>query len=118
MYLISDTLLLADVLENFRKMYLETHQLDPAKFLSAARLVWQIALKKTKVKLELLTDIERLLMVEKRRICHSSNRYASANIKYMKGYHKNEESFYLNYWDVYNLYDWKMSQKLPVNGFE
>ena len=65
MYLISDTLRLADVFENFRKMYLETHQLDPAKFLSAARLVWQIALKKTKVKLELLTDIERLLMVEK-----------------------------------------------------
>ena len=40
LYLKSDTLLLADVFENFRKMYLEIYHLDPAKFLSAPELTW------------------------------------------------------------------------------
>ena len=63
MYLKSDTQLLGDAFENYRKMCLKTHQLDPAKFLSAPGLAWQAALKKTKVKLESLTDIDMLLMV-------------------------------------------------------
>ena len=41
-----------------------------------------------------------------------------ANNKYMKDYDKNKESVYLQYWDVNTLYDWAMSQKLPVNNFE
>ena len=65
LYLKSDTLLLADVFENFRKMCLKIYQLDPAKFFSATGLAWQAALKKTEVKLELLTDTDMLLMVEK-----------------------------------------------------
>ena len=36
----------------------------------------------------------------------------------MKDYDKNKESVYLQYWDVNTLYDWAMSQKLPVNNFE
>ena len=44
---------------------LEIYELDPAKFLSAPGLAWQAALKKSKVKLDLLTDIDTLLMVEK-----------------------------------------------------
>ena len=66
LYLKSDILLSADVFENFRKMWMKIYELDPAKFLSAPRLASQAALKKSKVKLELLTDIEMLLLVEKR----------------------------------------------------
>ena len=61
----SDTPLLADVFENFRNICLKMYELDPAKFLSAPRLARQATLKKTKVKLDLLTNIEILLMVEK-----------------------------------------------------
>ena len=83
----SNKLLLADVFENFENMYLEIYELGPAKFLSAPGLAWQAALKTTRVKLDLLTDIDVLLMVEKRitgGICHSIYRYAKANNKYME----------------------------------
>ena len=72
-YVRSHTLSLADVFENFRNMYLQIHELDPETFFSAPGLAWQAALKKTKVKLDLLADINILLMVEKGiqgRICH------------------------------------------------
>ena len=35
----------------------------------------------------------------------------------MKNYDKENESSYLTYLDAKNLYGWKMSQKLPINGF-
>ena len=101
-------------------MCLKTCEPDPAKFLSAPGLAWQAALKKTKVKLDLLTDIDMLLMVEKGirgGICHSIYRYAKANNKYMKDYDKNKESSYIQYWDLNNLYGWAMSLNLPVNQF-
>ena len=81
----------------------------------------QPALKKTKVKLGLLTHIDMLLLAEKGirgAICHSIYRYEKANNKYMKYYDKNKESLYLQYWDVNNLYDREMLQKLPVNNLE
>ena len=99
-YFKSDTLLLADVFKNFRKMCLKIYHLGPVKILSAPGLVWQAALEKTEVKLELLTDIDMLLMVEKGirgAICHAVHRYAKANNKYMRDYDKNKESSYLEY---------------------
>ena len=61
-------LLLADVFENLRKMCLKIYHLDPVKFLSAPGLAWQAALKKTDVKLKLLTDIDMLLLLFKKNI--------------------------------------------------
>ena len=55
-------------------MCLKKYELDPEKFISAPGLAWQVALKKTKVKLDFLTHINMLLMVEKgigRGISHS-----------------------------------------------
>ena len=92
-----------------------------AKFLSADGLPWQAALKKTKVRLDLLTDIDMLLIVEKDirgGICYYIYRYAKANNKYLKDYHKNKESSYIQYWYVNNLYGWEILQKLPINNFE
>ena len=77
--------------------------------------------KKIKVKLDLLTYIDMILMVGKvirGGICHSIYRYAKANKKYMKDYDKNKESLDLQYWDVNTLYGWAMLQKFPVNNFE
>ena len=76
--------MLADVLVNFRNMCLEIYEHDPVYFLSAPGLAWQACLKKTGVKLELLTDYDMLLMVKKGirgKICLSTHRYAKAKNK-------------------------------------
>ena len=65
MYVQFNTLLLADVFGNFTDKCIEIYELDPSHFLSAPGLEWQAWLKKTKVELELLTNIELLLMIEK-----------------------------------------------------
>ena len=81
LYVQSDTLLLADVIENFRTMCLKICEHHPLKFISALQLAWQAALKITKVKLDLLTHIDVLLIVEKGingGICHYFHQYAKA----------------------------------------
>ena len=64
LYVYCDTLLLAEIFENIRNMCIDIYEFDPANFLLAWRSAWQAALKKTKMKLDILTDIEVLLMVE------------------------------------------------------
>ena len=121
LYVQSDTLLLADVFENFRSKCIEIHELDLTHFLSAPGLAWQACLKITEVRLELLTENDMLLLAEKGirgGICHAIHRYAKANDKYMKSYDKNKVSSYIQYLDASNLYGWAMSQKLPVDGLK
>ena len=121
MHVQNDTLLFADVFENFRNMYIKVYELDPAHFLFAPGLAWQACLKKTEVKLEVLTDVDMLLTVEKeirRGIWHAVHRYAKANNKYMKDYNKDEEESFLEYLDANNLYGWAMSEPLHVDGFD
>ena len=89
-YIQSDALLIADVFENYRNMCLEIYEFDPFHFLSVPGLAWQVALKNTKVKLDLLIDFDMLLLVEKGKkgikdgICHAIYRYMKANSKYTK----------------------------------
>ena len=114
-------LLLADVFENFRNKCFEICELDPIYFVSALGLAWQACLKKTGVKLELITDYDLILMIKKGirgGIRQSTHRYAKANNKYMKNYDENNESSYIEYLDANSLYGWAMSQKLPVNSFK
>ena len=102
-------------------MCIKVYELGPVHFLSAPRLAWQAYLKKAEVKLELLTYVDMLLMVEegiRGGMCHAMYRYAKANNKYMNDYDEKEESSCIQYLDANNLYGWAMSQKLPVSGFK
>ena len=115
LYVQRDTLLFADVFENFRDECINTYELDPAHFLSAPGLSWEACLKKANVKLELLTDYDKLMMDEKGirgSICQSIHRHAEANNKYMKNYNKNKKSLYLEYVEANNLYGWAMRKKI------
>ena len=121
LYVRSDTLLFADVFENFRNPCMKNYELDPAHFVSLPGLAWQACLKKTNVELELITDYDMLLMIEdgiRGGICHAIQRYAKANNKYMNDYNKNKESSYIQYLDANNLYGMTISEKLPIKGFK
>ena len=105
-------------------MCLDIYEFDPLYFVSAPGLAWQAGLKKTGVKLELITDYDMILMIERGirgGICQATYRHAKANNKYMKNYNKSKitkitkiESSYIEYLDANNLHGWAMSQKFPV----
>ena len=121
LYNITDVLLLADVFENFRDVCLKNYGLDPVYYYTAPGLAWDAMLKMTKINLELLSDVDMLLMIEKGirgGISIISNRYGKANNKYMKEYNKKELIKFLMYLDANNLYGWAMTQKLPVHSFK
>ena len=118
-YVQSDTLLLAAIFKNFQNMCIETYELGPAHFLSTLGLAWRAALRKIKVRLDLVTDVNMLFMVEKGirgRIFHDW--YAQANNKYVEDYDQNKKSSYLKNLDVNSFHGWAMSQKLLVNNFK
>ena len=121
LYQKTDVLLLADVFEEFRNVCLDNYKLDPAWYYTSPGLAWDACLKMTRVKLELLSDQDMLLMVEKGirgGVSMISTRYGKANNEYMQEYDPSLPSKHIIYLDANNLYGWAMSEELSTHGFK
>ena len=117
LYLKAYVLLLADVFEKFINTCLDYYGLYPCHYFSSSGLSWDAVLKVTKIELELISDIDIHLFIEKGMrggICCIAKRHSKANNKYMECYDSNKESIYISY----NLNSWPMGQYLPYSGFK
>ena len=122
LYLRTDVVLLANVFAAFRDTCLKHYKLDPAHFYTSPGLASNTCLKRTGIRLELLTDPDMLLIFERGirgGITQTVRKYASANNKYMRDkFNPNKDTTYLQYLDANNLYGWAMSQPVPTGGFK
>ena len=117
----ADTAQLSDVFENFKYLCLKDYDLDPTYFVSTPSLAFEAMLKMTKVKIELLTDIDMILMTEKA-ICggltQAVRKHGIANNKCLPTYDKTKKSVFLQYLDAKNLYGYAMNQNLLLDGYK
>ena len=121
LYLRTDVLLLTDVFENFRKLCLEQYKPDPVHYYSSPCLSWDALLKHTGVKLELLTDIDMHLFIEKGLrggISMTSRRFTKADNPKVPDYDPGKPIRRIQYYNTNNLYGWAISQSLPTGAFK
>ena len=122
LYNLIDTLLLADIFENFREICFDNYGIDPVYYYTAPGLFWDAMLKETGIELELITDIDMFYFFKRMirgGISMVTTRYAEANNPYMEDlYNPKIENSYIMYYDANNLYGSIMRGKLPYKGFE
>jgi len=102
-------------------MSLNYYKLDPLHYVLSPGLSWDACLKMTNVSLELITDPDKYLFIEKGMrggVSMISHRYAKANNRYLaQGYNENAESSYIMLLDCNNLYGFAMGEPLPTGKF-
>ena len=111
-YLLTDVLLLADMFENFRDLFLQHYGLDPAYNYTFPSLTWQVALKMMDVELDLPTDFDQHLLIEEEirgEMVMMSHQYARVNVPGMNNYEVSKRNSYIMYLNANNLYGWTMS---------
>ena len=101
LYLKTDVLLFADVFEKFIKTCLDYYELDPCHYFRSPGLSWDAIFKMTGVELELISDIDMHLFIEKGMrggISYIAKRHSKANNKYMKCYDRDKKKciYYLS----------------------
>ena len=121
LYMETDVLLLADVMEGFRTWSLAQYGLDPAHFNTSPGLSWTACLRLTKQKLEIPTDPKMHLFFDRGLTggaSHTATPFAKANIEKFGHYDKKLLKAYIMVFDCNNQYGGAMMGYLPTGGFE
>jgi hypothetical protein len=106
-----DIILLANVFENFIQVSKKAYGLCPTNFVSLPGYTWQCGLKTTNIKLEVIKDIDKILLIE------SGIRGGVSQVMGDRHVEANENRKIL-YVDANNLYGWAMSKALPYGEFK
>ena len=116
-YLLTDVVLLADVMQAFRAMCLRHYKLDPWRYCTAPGLAWDAGLRMTGARLDLIANVDTHLFIEagmRGGVSVISQRYAKAS----EEVDEDGRSDHLMYYDGNNLYGHAMVQHLPTGDFE
>lgn len=117
-----DVILLAIVFEKFRETCMREFGLDPTHYVSLPGFSFDAMLKMTGVRIELLTDIDKLLFCEKAirgGITEVIKRKARCNNKYVsETYDERREDSYIMCFDVNSMYASVMREKLPISDYQ
>ena len=95
--------------------------MDPAHYITAPSLSWAACLKMTGVEIELMTDIDMAIYIDKGLIDGVSailHPYSKANNKFCPDFDPKKPINWIKYVDANNLYGWAMIQYLPIGGFK
>ena len=119
LYLMSDVMLLADVMHNFRTLCIDNYKLDPWRFYTVPGLTLSAGLKMTNATIDLIEDVDMHLFVEagmRGGVACISKRLAETSDDDDE---VDEDGFrdFLLYLDANNLYGWAMSQRLPTGNY-
>jgi hypothetical protein len=119
LYVRLDTALLADVMENTRRIMMESYGLEIGHYYSIPMVAWDALLKMTDVTLDHITDPTMHCWIESAIrggfVSVGSARSAKANNPYMGDeYNENLPTSYISYIDANNLYGKSMSYPLPT----
>ena len=118
LYLKTEVLLLCDVFEKCINTCLNYYGLDSCHYFSSPGLSWDAMLKMTGIELELISDIDMHLFIEKgmkEGISYIAKRHSKAN---NTNYDNTKENTFIMYFDANNLYGWAMTQYLPYGNFK
>lgn len=121
LYLITDTMLLAAVVERYRQSTLEHFQLDPMHYVTAPSLCFDAMLKITGVQLDLLPSVDQYLFFSRAirgGICGTATRYAKANNDSCGSpVDDTKPQSHILSFDCNNLYGLALSMPLPTSNF-
>lgn len=122
LYLKTDVMLLTSIFQKFRNDCREWYGIDPANFSTLPSFAWQVMLKVTKEEIEYIKDIEKIRFIEngiRGGTCHAAVRHVVARNKYIEGFDPlTEDSNFLFYVDVNNLYGTAFCQNLPTGNYK
>ncbi|KAK3922359.1 putative DNA polymerase [Frankliniella fusca] len=120
LYCICDVALLCDVFSSYRRMTYDTFQLEAAKFVSGASLSWACALKKTRLRVENITDCDMFAFIERAvrgGQALISTRYLKANNESCRDYDPSQPKSHLSVFDLTALYTGIMRTSLPYGEY-
>jgi len=106
--------------KTLQRPFSKNHNLDCLHYPKLSSLLWLMALKHTKIELDMLTDSEAYLMIENSiggGISAISNRYCKAINTLVEGYDPSQFTTFITYLDANKLYGHAQSQPLPVGDF-
>ena len=112
-YLEKDVLLMSDIMESYRTLFMDKYQTELFSHYSINSLKWEILKKWNPIQIKILDNYKiynAFQTMMRGGLCDiGGTRYAYANNRYMENYDPSQESSYIMHYDINSMYGFIMS---------